>query len=248
MNLSEAEMERYRRQMLIEKWGLKGQLRIKKACAAVVGTGGLGCLSSLYMAALGVGRLVLVDKERFEFNNLNRQVLCWTNDVGRPKVEVIKEKLEAFNPQVKVEAISDEIKEDNVDEILGKVDIILDGLDNWHTRFILNRHCVKRRIPFIHAGVSGMQGQITTIIPGEGPCLSCIFPESPREIEEIPILGATPAVLASLQVMEAAKLLVNIGELLVGRILFIDGEDMSIQEVRLYRNVNCPVCGHLDDT
>jgi len=245
MSLSPLELERYSRQIPIAGWGVEGQRRLKGAEVVVVGIGGLGCLSSLYLAAAGVGRIILVDKERFELNNMNRQILCWHDDLGRFKAEVAKEKLEAFNPEIEVEAVVSEVTEGNVKEIVGEADVVVDGLDNWGTRFIINEYCVRESVPFVHAGASGMCGQITTIIPIEGPCLRCIFPEAPPEVENVPVLGATPAFLASLQVMETVKLITGIGTPLVGRILFIEGEEMTVEDVKIKRTADCPVCGDL---
>lgn len=245
MSLSSLELERYERQMLISSWGVEGQRKLKTAKVAVVGIGGLGCSTSLYLAAAGIGRIILVDKGKFKLNNLNRQVLCWQKDLGRFKAKVAKEKLEAFNPEIKVEAVADEVTKEKVHNLIGKVDVIVDGLDNWKTRFIINDYCVIQRIPFVHAGVSGMHGQITTIVPGEGPCLRCIFPKIPPEVENVPVLGATPAFFASLQVIETVKLITGLGEPLVGRMLFIDGKEMAVEIVRMKRRVNCPICSNL---
>ena len=243
LKLSPLELERYNRQISIPNLGVKGQLKLKRAKVAVVGIGGLGCLSSLYLAAAGVGNLILIDKGKFKLKNLNRQVLCWQKDIGKPKVEVAKEKLESFNPEIKIEALNAEIREENVQEIIGKVDVVVDGLDNWKTRFIINKYCVASDIPFIHGGVSELHGQITTVMPKKGPCLRCIFPKNPQEIKDIPVLGATSAFIASLQVIEVIKLITRIGEPLSGRMLFIDGKEMAIEIARIERNVNCPVCG-----
>jgi len=158
MSLSSSELERYNRQMLISGWGVEGQRKLKDAKVAVVGMGGLGCLSSLYLVAAGVGKMILVDKGKFKLNNLNRQILCWQKDIGRFKVEAIKEKLQAFNPEIKVEAMVVEVTEENVHDIIGKVNVVLDGLDNWKTRFTINDYSVMRHIPFVHAGVSEMHG------------------------------------------------------------------------------------------
>ena len=242
MGLSPSELERYNRQMLIANWGVEGQRKLKNAKVAVVGIGGLGCLSSLYLAAAGVGRIILVDKGKFKLNNLNRQVLCSQKDLGRFKAEVAKEKLEAFNPEIKVEALVNEVTEENVSNIIGRVGVVLDGLDNWKTRFVLNDYCVKQNLPFVHAGVSGMHGQLITIVPGEGPCLRCILPKPLPEVERVPVLGATPALFASLQVTETVKLITGIGEPLVGRMLFVDGKEMTIGIVEVKRTPNCPVC------
>jgi len=243
MILSPSEIERYSRQMLITGWGIEGQEKLKKAKVAIVGIGGLGCLSSLYLAAAGIGKIILIDREKFELNNLNRQILCWVKDIGRPKAEVAKEKLLAFNPEIEIIAFNTEISKENIDKIIGKVDVIVDGLDNWKTRFMINEYCVSNKIPFVHAGVTEMHGQITTIVPGKGPCLRCIFPKTPREMRYFPIMGATPALLASLQVMETIKLITGIGQPLIGRILFMDGKEVNAEVIKIEKMANCPVCG-----
>jgi len=244
-SLSESELERYDRQMRIPGWGKRGQKRLKSARVVVAGTGGLGCPASIYLAAAGVGKLVLVDKERFELSNLNRQILGWQKDVGRPKVEAAAEKLRALNPEIEVEALVLEIREENIHELLKDTDVVVDAMDNWRTRFILNKGCVEARIPFVHAGIFGLYGQLTTIIPGEGPCLRCILPETPREISRFPVPGVTPALFASLQAMETLKLIVGFGENLRGRMLLFDGEQMSFTIVELERDPECSVCSHL---
>jgi len=243
MTLTPSELERYERQMLISGWGLDGQKRLKAAKVAVAGIGGLGCPASIYLTAVGIGRIILIDKEKFELNNLNRQVLGWQNDIGKFKAEAAKEKLEALNSEIEIEAVVAEISKENARNAIGDVDVVVDGQDNWKTRFIINEYCVTNKIPFIHAGVSSLHGQMTTILPGKGPCLRCIFPKEPPEVEKIPVLGATPALLASLQVMETVKLVTKIGKPLVGRILFVNGEEMVFETVAVKRNVECPVCG-----
>jgi len=244
MSLSPSELERYNRQMLISGWGDEGQRRLKASKVVVAGIGGLGCLSSLYLAAAGIGKIILVDKGKFKLSNLNRQILCRQRDLGRYKAEVAKERLEAFNPDIEVVALVTEITKDSVYDVIGTANVVVDGLDNWRTRFVINGYCVKRGIPFVHAGVSALYGQMITIVPGKGPCLRCIFPKGPPEIERVPVLGATPALFAGLQVMEAIKLITGIGEPLVGRTLFLNGEEMLFETVEMKRNVNCPVCGN----
>lgn len=240
--MSPSELERYERQILISGWGPKGQRRLKATRVAVVGVGGLGCSASIYLASLGIGKMTLIDKGKFELSNLNRQILGWKDDVGRHKAEVAREKLAALNPEVQVDAVVSEIDGQNVCSLISDADIVVDGQDNWRTRFILNEHCVTHKKPFIHAGVFALRGQITTILPGKGPCLRCVFPKDPFETERVPVLGATPALLASLQVLEVAKIVVGIGKSLAGRILFVSGEDMVFEVVKIERNHDCPVC------
>jgi len=245
VSLSPSELERYDRQMLISGLGINGQKKLKAAKVAVAGVGGLGCPASIYLAAAGIGKIVLADNERFELSDLNRQILGWQKDIGRFKAEVAKEKIEALNSQIEVEAVVAEITKDNVRNVIGDVDVVVDGQDNWKTRFIINEYCVTHNVRFIHAGVSALHGQMTTIVPGEGPCLRCVFPKDLPEVEKIPVLGATPALFASLQVMETIKLVTGIGDPLVGRMLFVNGEEMVFETVEVKRNVECPVCGNL---
>jgi len=158
MRLSSSELERYERQMLISGRGVEGQRKVKAAKVAVVGTGGLGCLASLYLAAAGIGKMILVDKGTFKLSNLNRQILCWQKDIVRFKVEVAKEKLGALKSQIEVEATVAEITKDNVYNVIGDVDVVVDGQDNWKTRCIVNDYCMTDNIPFVHAGVSALHG------------------------------------------------------------------------------------------
>jgi len=246
VRLSESELERYNRQILIKGWGVKGQKKLKRSKVMVVGVGGLGSVSSLYLAAAGIGKLVLIDKDKVSLSDLNRQILYSEEDLGLLKVDVAKRKIESLNSEVNVEAVIGEITKGNVRDLIEDVDVVVDGLDNWSTRFILNECCVEKSIPFVHAGVSEFYGQITTVMPGRGPCLRCIFPEKPRELKVIPIFGAIPGVLASLQVVEVIKMITGIGRLLVGRMLLLDGEGMTCEETEIKRNPNCPICGSLN--
>jgi len=244
-SLSESELERYDRQMLISGWGEEGQKRIKSARVVVTGVGGLGCPASIYLAAAGVGKLVLVDREKFELSNLNRQILGWQEDIGRLKAEAAAEKLRALNPDIKVEAVVVDIKEENVHRLLEGADVVVDAMDNWRTRFIINGGCVDSKIPFVHAGIFGFYGQITTIIPGTGPCLRCILPKTPSEISIFPVPGVTPALFASLQAMETLKLITGLGETLKGRMLLFDGERINFTIVDVEKDPKCPACSHL---
>lgn len=243
--LSQSEGERYNRQMLIPNWGEEGQKRLKSAKVVVVGTGGLGCPASIYLAAAGVGNLVIIDKDKFELSNLNRQILGWQKDIGRLKVAAATEKLKALNPDVAITPLSIELSEDNVNEFIENSDVVLDALDNWKTRFVLNRGCIDNGIPLVHAGIFGLYGQIMTIIPGKGPCLRCLLPEIPKEISQFPVIGATPALFATLQVMETLKLIVGFGENLTGKMLLFDGERMNFSIINTERRPQCPVCSHL---
>jgi len=242
--LTDAELQRYDRQLMIPGWGLEGQSRLKRSRVVVIGAGGLGSPVSMYLAAAGVGDLVIIDRDKYELSNLNRQLLGWQKDIGRPKAIAAKEKLEALNPFITIEAITSEITKESVRGILEGANVVVDGTDNWAVRFIANEECVRQRIPFVHAGVQGFFGQVTTVVPFEGPCLRCIMPRPPPDVKRFPVVGVTPGFFAMLEAMEALKAIVGIGGPLVGRILIFNGEDMTFDVLEVKRNPTCPVCGH----
>jgi adenylyltransferase/sulfurtransferase len=241
-SLTTEELERYKRQIIIKGFGEEGQEKLKDAHALVAGLGGLGCPASEYLVAAGVGHLTILDAERVELSNLNRQILHWQLDVGRSKAGSAIEKLWAMNPVTKIDSRLEMITRENVDDLIKDADIVVDGMDNYSTRYVLNDACVRNRIPFIHGAVEGLVGQLATILPGEGPCLRCIIPKEPPSKPSFPVLGTTPGVIGCLQAMEAVKLIVGIGRLLVGRMLFFNGEAMSFDIIETRRNKNCPVC------
>lgn len=244
-DLSSEELELYSRQLRIPSLGIEGQRRLKGASAVVAGIGGLGCPASLYLAAAGFGQLKLIDNDIVELSNLNRQTLHWYSDLGRFKAKSAEEKLRRLNPFVKVMGIVAEIEGTNVGAMIQGANVVVDGQDNYKTRFILNDACVRLRIPFIHAAVQGFNGQLMTIVPGRGPCLRCLFPSPPPEARAFPILGATPGLMAALQVLEAIKVVTGVGVPSIGRLLIFDGEDLRFEEVPVMRNPGCPVCGNL---
>jgi len=233
-------MERYHRQILV--LGEEGQRRIRNSSVLIVGVGGLGSASSLYLVSSGFGKVILVDNGRVELSNLNRQILYTTEDIGRPKVYVAAERLSSLNPEVEIEPVMEEASEDLIRELVKKVDIVVDGLDNWETRFLVNRVCVEKGKPFIHAGVRGMYGQLLTIVPGKGPCLQCLIPKPPKEETPIPVVSTTPGVLGLLQATEAIKLVTGYGEPSIGRLIIYDGVTTSFREIKVSRMKNCPVC------
>ena len=245
MNLTLSDIKRYNRQILMPEWGNAGQIKLKLAKVVIVGIGGLGCPASLYLTAAGIGNLVLIDGEKFELSNLNRQVLGWQKDIGQFKVKAAKEKLEALNPNINVTALVTKITKENCCELINGSNVVVDALDNWKTRFILNEACIKKKIPLIHAGIYGLIGQVTTIIPGKGPCLRCIIPRTPPALKKFPVVGATPGLFAMLQVMETIKIIVGIGEPLMGKLLFFNGDDISFNIIHVQRNPNCKVCKNL---
>ena len=244
IRLTKQDRIRYDRQMMWEGWGYEGQRRLKEARVCIAGMGGLGAPVALYLTAAGVGTLRLVDHDVVELSNLNRQVLYTGNDVGRAKAHCAEKRLRALNPAVRIEAIQERITGGNGSELVGASDVIVDGLDNFQARFLLNETAVQKKIPFVHGAIWGMGGQVTVIMPGKTPCLACFFPEPPPP-ERSPVLGTAPGVIGCIQATEVLKLLTGIGDPLAGRLLLYDGEFMEFSEVRVRRKKDCPVCVQL---
>jgi len=238
--LTENELKRYERQIRV--FGADGQERLKNAKVFVAGAGGLGSAISIYLAAAGIGRIRIVDHEKIELSNLNRQILHCDEDVGREKAASAEEKLKKINPDVSLEAISETIEENNVLELVDDFDLIVDAMDNFHTRYLLNRTAIVKNIPFFHGAINGLYGQATTIIPGKTACLRCIFPEPPPSMT-FPVVGATCGVIGCIQVTEIVKYIVKMGSSLENRLLLWDGLNAKIDEIEIERNPSCEDCG-----
>lgn len=235
--LAQEEIERYDRQIRI--WGEEGQLKIKSTTVLVVGVGGLGSAASLLLTATGFGRLILVDDGLVELSNLQRQILYTINDIGKPKVKVAAKRLRELNPHVEIEAIDQTFDEDLARELIKKTDVVIDCLDNWETRLIVDKMAYRYGIPFIHAGVEGFYGQLTVIQSGRTPCLRCIFPTRPRRIGVIPISPPSPVILGSLEVNEAIKIVTGIGEPLYNKLLIYDGRFNVFEVIELKIKNEC---------
>jgi adenylyltransferase/sulfurtransferase len=240
--LTKDDLTRYKRQILYTDFGKEGQNRLKQSHVVVAGLGGLGCTASLYLTCAGVGHITLIDCDRVELSNLNRQVLHYEEDIGEEKPFSAARKLAKLNPSIAVTPVFKRITKRNVRELIRGADLVIDGIDNFQTRFILNEACVAQGIPFIHGGVYGLVGEATTILPGKTPCLACIFPEVPRKRGAIPVFAVTPALIAALQVTEAIKLLAGFACLLTGKMLYFNGETMDFTTCNLVRNQDCQVC------
>jgi len=241
--LTEYDLLRYRRQIYYPYLGEEGQDKLKRSHVVVAGVGGLGSPNAIYLAAAGIGRLTIIDYDVVSLSNLNRQILHYDQDVGREKVVSAYEKLGRLNPTVMVRPLNARIDEANAANLIAGADLVIDGLDNFETRLIVNKTCVDLGIPFIHGGIHSLMGEVTTIIPGKTPCYACLCQEIPEQEEEIPVLGPLPGVIACVQVMEAIKYLAGFGTLLAGRMLFIDGSDMTFSTISFEKAKNCPVCG-----
>lgn len=236
------ERVRYDRQLRIPEIGEEGQERLKRSKVVIVGVGGLGCASATYLTAAGVGRIKIVDFDVVNLSDLNRQILYGEGDIGEEKVFVAKKRLSILNSKVEIIPVFARVDEGNVSEILGDVDVVVDGLDNLASRLIVNSACVRYNIPYIYGGVSRLRGMLTTIIPHKTPCLSCLFPDGSQEMGGMGVLGITPCVIGSLQALECIKIITGAGPSLAGRLLRFNGNEMKfiIDEIR--RNEGCKVC------
>ena len=240
--LTDYDMTRYGRQMMLEGWGEQGQAKLKQATVFVAGAGGLGSPVSMYLAAAGIGHLRLADADALELSNLNRQILYTDADVGAGKALCAGEALRRVNPEIEVKASPDFIAADSIDRIAGDPDIVVDCLDNYETRFLLNAFCLRRQIPLVHGGVWGLQGQATFIQAPETPCLQCTFPQAPPKAT-FPVVGVTPGLIGCVQAMEVLKYLTGVGDNLKGRLLYVDGETMEFQSLKTRHRPDCPACG-----
>jgi molybdopterin/thiamine biosynthesis adenylyltransferase len=242
--LTSKERERYDRQILIEEIGETGQEKLKGARVLIAGSGGLGSPISIYLAAAGVGRIRIVDHEEVDLSNLNRQILHWEKDIGRKKVDSAREKLLGLNPHVTIEAVRETITEDNVSRLVAGFDLIVDAMDNFPTRYLLNRSAIENDIPFFHGAVNGFEGRAMTILPGKSACLRCMY-RGPIPKEKFPVIGVAPAVIGSIQATEVIKYIVGVGKLLTNRLLVYDGLNLTFTEFKVAKNPNCEHCGDL---
>ncbi len=245
---TEEQIERYSRHIILPEVGGKGQRKLLESKVLVVGAGGLGSPVCLYLAAAGVGTIGIADSDTVELSNLQRQVLHATSDVGRSKCLSARETMEAINPDVRVVTHDLRLNSDNILDIIRDYDIVVDGSDNFPTRYLVNDACVMSGKPLSHAGILRFEGQVTTIIPGQGPCYRCLYPEPPPpgmvpSCQEAGILGATAGVVGTVQAAEVLKLILGIGNPLAGRLLLYNALDMTFREVSIARQPECPVCG-----
>lgn len=245
MVLSKDEHLRYDRQIMIPEIGAMGQEKLRNSRVFIAGAGGLGSPVALYLAAAGVGFLRIVDNDKVETSNLNRQILHWHEDVGRKKVVSARDKLVQLNPYVTIEALDITIEEGNVLEITKDVDAVVDAMDNLDTRFLLNRAALQTGVPFFHGAVRGFEGRAMTIIPGKTACLRCMRQGSIAP-EKFPVIGVAPAVIGCIQATEVIKYLLGMGMLLAGRLLIYDGTTMTFEEFAVNRNPHCDHCFEIE--
>jgi molybdopterin-synthase adenylyltransferase len=238
--LSERERERYKRQVML--FGEDGQERLKQAEIFIAGAGGLGSPIAIYLAVAGVGTITIADMDVVDQSNLNRQILHYDRDIGKKKTLSAKEKLTAINPDITIRAIDCRIDETNAADLAGNADGIVDAMDNYPTRYLLNDIAIAKNIPLFHGAIRGFYGQATTIIPGKTPCLKCIFPKAPPK-EVFPVVGVTPGVIGTVQATEVLKYLLKSGDLLTNRLFIWDGLLARGEEIYAERIPCCPACG-----
>lgn len=243
--------QRYRRQIMLPEIGIEGQRKIRAAKVFVAGMGGLGSAAAYYLCAAGVGRLGIIDNDMVDISNLQRQILHHTGRIGKPKVFSAAQTLKALNPDVEIIAFNQTLVAKNARDLVSDYDMVLDCCDNFSTRYILNDACIYARKPLIYGAVQGFEGQVMTIIPGEGPCYRCLYPEPPESPAATPnrqpgVIGVLPGVIGLVQASEALKLILGQGKLLTGRLMLYDMLSMEFYKFKIIKNSGCISCGCLE--
>jgi adenylyltransferase/sulfurtransferase len=248
LHFSEEQVQRYSRHIILPEVGVDGQEKLLSSRVLIAGMGGLGSPAALYLAAAGIGTFGLVDFDVVELSNLQRQVIHTTEDLGKPKVKSAEETIKAINPDATVHQYRQRIASETIADIITDYDLVLDGTDNFPTRFLLNDACLLTGKILVYGAVLRFDGQVSVFAPNQGPCYRCFIPEMPPpgavpSCQQGGILGVLPGVIGILQATEAIKLLIGVGEPLIGRLLLFDALSMEINEVKLRRDPNCPACG-----
>jgi molybdopterin/thiamine biosynthesis adenylyltransferase/rhodanese-related sulfurtransferase len=247
-DLSNAEINRYGRHLIMPEFGIEGQRRLKASSVLIIGTGGLGSPLALYLAAAGVGRIGLVDYDVVDETNLQRQIVHGQSSIGVTKVDSAERRLRDLNPFLIIDKYNVPLTSENALDILAPYDVIVDGTDNFPTRYLVNDACVKLGKPNVYGSILRFEGQLSVFYAQEGPCYRCMFPEPPPpglvpNCAEAGVLGVLPGVIGTMQATEAIKLITGIGEPMVGRMLLYDASDMTFTTIKVRKNPNCPVCG-----
>jgi adenylyltransferase/sulfurtransferase len=249
MSLSKDQIQRYSRQLILPEVGVKGQGQLQRSSVLIIGAGGLGSPAALYLAAAGVGKLGIIDREAVALSNLHRQILHGTSDLGRPKSESARQRLAYLNPEIEVVAIQGSVQAETALEMCRGYQLVLDGSDNIATRYLVNDACVLSNIPLVYGGVVGFRGQVMVIQPRRSACLRCVFPEPPvageiPSCQEAGVIGSVAGLIGSLMAHEALKVLLGIGEGLANRLLVFEGLTSRWREVPVRRDSACAVCGN----
>ena len=248
MEFTENQLERYSRHILLDDVGVEGQEKLLAAKVLIIGAGGLGCPAALYLAAAGIGTIGIVDNDCVEVSNLQRQIAHFTRDINVPKVESAAAKMSAINPDITVRTYNDFLCADNISSIIEGYDFVIDGTDNFPTKFLVNDACVFMDIPFSHGGILRFNGQTMTVVPGESACYRCSFrqpppPDAVPSCAQAGVLGAIAGMLGTIQATEALKYITDVGELLTNGLLTFDARTMTFRKIHLERQKSCPLCG-----
>ncbi|MBI3579120.1 MAG: molybdopterin-synthase adenylyltransferase MoeB, partial [Ignavibacteriales bacterium] len=248
IQLSREEMERYSRHVILPEIGLEGQKKLKAASVLIAGMGGLGSPVAMYLAAAGIGKLGIVDFDVVDGSNLQRQIIYATNNIGQSKLSSSIQTIKSLNPNVNIQAHEIRLSSENALEILRECDIVVDCTDNFPTRYLINDACVLLGKPNVYGSILKFEGQTSVFYAREGPCYRCAYPEPPppeviQNCAEAGVLGVLPGIIGTIQATEVLKLILEIGESLIGRIVFFDALTMQFREMRLKKNPDCPVCG-----
>ncbi len=248
MDFTEEQLQRYSRHIILPEVGGKGQKKISNAKVFIIGAGGLGCPVGYYLAAAGVGTIALIDNDNVELSNLQRQIAHSIKTLGVNKAESAKRTFEALNSDVNVIAIKDRINNKNILDLIKDYDIVVDGSDNFPTRYLINDACVMLKKPLVSGAILRFEGQVTTILPGEGPCYRCLFEDPPPpglvpSCQEAGVLGVLPGVIGALQATEVLKLIIGKGKPLAGQLLIYDALVTNFRKVKIPKNPDCAICG-----
>jgi molybdopterin/thiamine biosynthesis adenylyltransferase len=242
MGFSEEELKQYHRQMLIDGWGEEAQAKLKNSTVFIAGAGGLGSPVAIYLAVAGIGNIRICDFDNLDLTNLNRQILHDHTRIGINKAISGKSTIENMNPHVKVMALPEKIGPENIDNLVGYSDIIVDCMDNFPSRYLLNESAIRKNIPLVYGSIRGMEGMLSFMQSPETPCLRCLFPEAPPE-EVFPVVGATPGVIGTLQALETIKYLTGIGTNIKGKLLIWNGGNTEFRIFKAQKDPGCPTCG-----
>ncbi len=250
MDLSSEQKLRYERQTALEGFGLKAQKKLLKSKVLIVGAGGLGSASILYLAGAGIGNIGIADNDKVDISNLPRQIIHNTGNIGTQKTKSAKQAVTILNPDVKITTYNEQIDAQNAAEIFNEYDFIIDATDNPKTKFIINQVCIDINKPFSYGGINRYMGQTTTIIPGKSPCLACLFGDMIPEIinnheDKIPVFNTVPGIIGNIQATECIKFLTNLGELLCGELIVFETKQMRFNKILFNTNPACNICSNL---
>jgi len=248
IDFTAVQLERYSRHIILQEVGVEGQEKFLESKILIIGAGGLGSPVALYLAAAGIGTIGIIDNDRVEISNLQRQIVHFTKDINVFKVESAAEKMRAINPEIEVKTYQEFLRADNIRGIIKGYDFIVDGSDNFPTKFLVNDACIMENIPYSHGGILRFVGQAMTVLPGQSACYRCSF-RKPPPADAVPtcsqagVLGAIAGILGTIQATEALKFVTDVGDLLTDTLLTFDAKTMNFRKVRLHRQKDCPICG-----